>query len=161
MWWHARSRWKSSGNNTPQTAEMNGTWIWAALSARALVAAIIQIYGDLIGGSLHIPARAARQHQKKSSRSKAGRRTTQYNCKYPNRRRGRESPAQQKQHVCRAAPQPKGGVEGRIFLRAVSACTADEISQRRGEALRVNISAGEGLQDVLKSNLGPLGTIKM
>lgn len=33
--------------------------------------------------------------------------------------------------------------------------------QRRAEALRVNISAGEGLQDVLKSNLGPLGTIKM
>jgi len=34
-------------------------------------------------------------------------------------------------------------------------------TQRRGEALRVNIQAGEGLQDVLKSNLGPLGTIKM
>lgn len=34
-------------------------------------------------------------------------------------------------------------------------------SQRRGEALKVNISAGEGLQNVLKSNLGPLGTIKM
>jgi hypothetical protein len=34
-------------------------------------------------------------------------------------------------------------------------------SQRRGEALKVNISAGEGLQDVLKSNLGPMGTIKM
>ncbi|KAL7814821.1 chaperonin Cpn60/TCP-1 family [Trichoderma gracile] len=34
-------------------------------------------------------------------------------------------------------------------------------SRRRGEALRVNISAGEGLQDVLKSNLGPRGTIKM
>ncbi|CAD6501368.1 BgTH12-01620 [Blumeria graminis f. sp. triticale] len=34
-------------------------------------------------------------------------------------------------------------------------------SRRRGEALKVNISAGEGLQDVLKSNLGPLGTIKM
>jgi T-complex protein 1 subunit zeta len=33
--------------------------------------------------------------------------------------------------------------------------------QRRGEALRVNINAGEGLQDVLKSNLGPMGTIKM
>ena len=33
--------------------------------------------------------------------------------------------------------------------------------QRRGEALKVNISAGEGLQDVLKSNLGPSGTIKM
>ncbi|KAK3939359.1 TCP-1/cpn60 chaperonin family-domain-containing protein [Diplogelasinospora grovesii] len=34
-------------------------------------------------------------------------------------------------------------------------------SRRRGEALKVNISAGEGLQDVLKSNLGPLGTVKM
>lgn len=34
-------------------------------------------------------------------------------------------------------------------------------SQRRGEALKVNISAAEGLQDVLKSNLGPKGTIKM
>ncbi|APA13460.1 conserved hypothetical protein [Sclerotinia sclerotiorum 1980 UF-70] len=34
-------------------------------------------------------------------------------------------------------------------------------SRRRGEALKVNISAGEGLQDVLKSNLGPMGTIKM
>lgn len=33
--------------------------------------------------------------------------------------------------------------------------------QRRGEALKVNINAGEGLQDVLKSNLGPTGTIKM
>jgi len=33
--------------------------------------------------------------------------------------------------------------------------------QRRGEALKVNISAGEGLQDVLRSNLGPTGTIKM
>ncbi|MCJ1412415.1 T-complex protein 1 subunit zeta [Ptychographa xylographoides] len=34
-------------------------------------------------------------------------------------------------------------------------------SRRRGEALKVNIAAGEGLQDVLKSNLGPRGTIKM
>ena len=34
-------------------------------------------------------------------------------------------------------------------------------SRRRSEALKVNISAGEGLQDVLKSNLGPSGTIKM
>ncbi|KAJ5888490.1 chaperonin complex component TCP-1 zeta subunit [Penicillium taxi] len=34
-------------------------------------------------------------------------------------------------------------------------------SRRRGEALKVNISAGEGLQDVLKSNLGPSGTLKM
>ncbi|KAJ6083407.1 hypothetical protein N7467_007542 [Penicillium canescens] len=34
-------------------------------------------------------------------------------------------------------------------------------SRRRGEALKVNIAAGEGLQDVLKSNLGPSGTLKM
>ncbi|KAL4779588.1 chaperonin Cpn60/TCP-1 family [Aspergillus varians] len=34
-------------------------------------------------------------------------------------------------------------------------------SRRRAEALKVNISAGEGLQDVLKSNLGPSGTLKM
>ncbi|PNS21307.1 T-complex protein 1 subunit zeta [Sphaceloma murrayae] len=34
-------------------------------------------------------------------------------------------------------------------------------SRRRGEALKVNISAGEGLQDVLASNLGPSGTLKM
>ncbi|PSN62880.1 T-complex protein 1 subunit zeta [Corynespora cassiicola Philippines] len=34
-------------------------------------------------------------------------------------------------------------------------------SRRRGEALSVNISAGEGLQQVLSSNLGPRGTLKM
>lgn len=34
-------------------------------------------------------------------------------------------------------------------------------SRRRGEALRVNINAGIGLQEVLRSNLGPMGTIKM
>ncbi|OQE28593.1 hypothetical protein PENSTE_c003G10368 [Penicillium steckii] len=34
-------------------------------------------------------------------------------------------------------------------------------SRRRGEALKINIAAGEGLQDVLKSNLGPSGTLKM
>ncbi|RMD43039.1 hypothetical protein DV735_g2095, partial [Chaetothyriales sp. CBS 134920] len=34
-------------------------------------------------------------------------------------------------------------------------------SRRRGEALRTNINAGEGLQDVLRSNLGPSGTLKM
>lgn len=32
---------------------------------------------------------------------------------------------------------------------------------RKNQALSVNISAGKGLQDVLKSNLGPKGTIKM
>ncbi|CAG8746366.1 14238_t:CDS:2, partial [Funneliformis mosseae] len=32
---------------------------------------------------------------------------------------------------------------------------------RRGQALQLNITAAVGLQDVLKSNLGPKGTIKM
>jgi len=32
---------------------------------------------------------------------------------------------------------------------------------RRGQALQINISAALGLQDVLKTNLGPKGTIKM
>lgn len=32
---------------------------------------------------------------------------------------------------------------------------------RRDQALQVNISAAKGLQDVLRSNLGPKGTIKM
>lgn len=34
-------------------------------------------------------------------------------------------------------------------------------SSRRGQALIMNIGAGKGLQEVLKSNLGPKGTIKM
>ena len=38
---------------------------------------------------------------------------------------------------------------------------ADICQKRRGEALRANIAAGEGLQDVLRSNLGPSGTLKM
>lgn len=32
---------------------------------------------------------------------------------------------------------------------------------RASQALAVNISAAKGLQDVLKSNLGPKGTLKM
>lgn len=32
---------------------------------------------------------------------------------------------------------------------------------RRGQTLAININAAEGLKDVLKSNLGPKGTIKM
>ena len=43
-----------------------------------------------------------------------------------------------------------------LFANCLYVC-----QQRRGEALKVNITAGEGLQDVLKSNLGPSGTIKM
>ncbi|KAK6509264.1 T-complex protein 1 subunit zeta [Arthrobotrys musiformis] len=33
-------------------------------------------------------------------------------------------------------------------------------SRRRGEALRVNINAGIGLQEVLRSNLGPMGYVE-
>lgn len=32
---------------------------------------------------------------------------------------------------------------------------------RKGQALIMTISAAKGLQDVLKTNLGPKGTIKM
>ena len=32
---------------------------------------------------------------------------------------------------------------------------------RRAEALAVNISAAKGLQEVLRTNLGPKGTMKM
>ena len=32
---------------------------------------------------------------------------------------------------------------------------------RRGQALLVNINAAQGLQNVVKSNLGPKGTLKM
>lgn len=32
---------------------------------------------------------------------------------------------------------------------------------RAAQALQLNISAARGLQDVLKSNLGPRGTMKM
>ena len=47
------------------------------------------------------------------------------------------------------------------YLRIILSICLLICIQRRGEALKVNISAGEGLQDVLKSNLGPTGTIKM
>ncbi|KAI5820215.1 chaperonin Cpn60/TCP-1 family [Pyronema omphalodes] len=46
-------------------------------------------------------------------------------------------------------------------MSATSLLNPKAESLRRGEALRVNIAAGEGLQDVLKSNLGPSGTLKM
>lgn len=55
--------------------------------------------------------------------------------------------------------EPKGRVESKRRTQVTRANA--KYKQRRGEALKVNISAGEGLQDVLKSNLGPSGTIKM
>ena len=51
--------------------------------------------------------------------------------------------------------------ESRVRLTVCVLYIYADRTQRRGEALQVNISAGEGLQDVLKSNLGPSGTIKM
>lgn len=73
-------------------------------------------------------------------------------------------------HVGSTTPQPQGRVPSTSIpinynppaAKVALPCNLlTRLSQRRGEALKVNISAGEGLQDVLKSNLGPLGTIKM
>lgn len=64
-------------------------------------------------------------------------------------------------NVCGAVAQPQGRVEGRTPTQVPLRDEETDNLQRRGEALKVNISAGEGLQDVLKSNLGPSGTIKM
>ena len=62
--------------------------------------------------------------------------------------------------VCSTASQPESRVKS-ILHPTISTKYITDSLQRRGEALKVNINAGEGLQDVLKSNLGPLGTIKM
>ncbi|KAH7325030.1 TCP-1/cpn60 chaperonin family-domain-containing protein [Stachybotrys elegans] len=66
-----------------------------------------------------------------------------------------ESSLQNNHHVGCAASEPQSRVPSMLFLLFPAH------PARRGEALKVNISAGEGLQDVLKSNLGPRGTIKM
>lgn len=44
---------------------------------------------------------------------------------------------------------------------AVKAINPNSDVARRGQALTLNINAAVGLQDVLKTNLGPKGTIKM
>lgn len=66
-------------------------------------------------------------------------------------------------HVCCSTSQPQGRVPS--TCRQAPLFSVDTalliLRQRRGEALQVNITAAEGLQDVLKSNLGPYGTIKM
>ena len=60
-------------------------------------------------------------------------------------------------------------IRGCGCLRASSACgcacmhfrsVSSQVS-RRGVALAMNINAGKGLQEVLRSNLGPRGTLKM
>ncbi|RHZ89829.1 hypothetical protein Glove_9g30 [Diversispora epigaea] len=47
------------------------------------------------------------------------------------------------------------------LYRAVQLINPNSEVARRGQALQLNITAAIGLQDVLKSNLGPKGTIKM
>lgn len=44
---------------------------------------------------------------------------------------------------------------------ALKLINPNAISNKGSVALSMNISAARGLQDVLKSNLGPRGTIKM
>lgn len=46
-------------------------------------------------------------------------------------------------------------------MSAVQLLNPKAESLRRNQALAVNISAAQGLQNVLSSNLGPKGTIKM
>lgn len=59
-------------------------------------------------------------------------------------------------------PQPTpASIQDRAKMSGAQLLNPKAESRRRGEALRVNISAGEGLQDVLASNLGPTGTLKM
>lgn len=53
------------------------------------------------------------------------------------------------QNVGRTVVEPKGGIEGR-YLVVWKQWALLTFTQRRGEALQVNISAGEGLQKVLR-----------
>jgi T-complex protein 1 subunit zeta len=46
-------------------------------------------------------------------------------------------------------------------VQSVQTLNAESEVERRGVALLNNISAGKGLMNVLKSNLGPKGTLKM
>lgn len=46
-------------------------------------------------------------------------------------------------------------------MSAISALNPKAEVARSGQALLININAAAGLQDVLKTNLGPRGTIKM
>ncbi|KAJ3060321.1 T-complex protein 1 subunit zeta [Rhizoclosmatium hyalinum] len=58
------------------------------------------------------------------------------------------------------------GWGGKKKLRKMSSAAVQRANPksevaRRGQALQLNITAALGLQDVLKTNLGPKGTIKM
>lgn len=49
----------------------------------------------------------------------------------------------------------------RRIMSAIKTLNPKAEVARASQALAVNISAAKGLQDVLKSNLGPKGTLKM
>lgn len=46
-------------------------------------------------------------------------------------------------------------------MSAIKALNPKAEIARAAQALQININAARGLQDVLKTNLGPKGTIKM
>ena len=46
-------------------------------------------------------------------------------------------------------------------MAAVSSLNDSAQYMRAGQALLVNVTAAKGLQEVMKSNLGPRGTLKM
>lgn len=46
-------------------------------------------------------------------------------------------------------------------MAAIKALNPKAEIARAAQALQININAARGLQDVLKTNLGPKGTIKM
>lgn len=48
-----------------------------------------------------------------------------------------------------------------LKMAAVKSLNPKAEVARAAQALQVNISAARGLQDVLKTNLGPRGTMKM
>lgn len=49
----------------------------------------------------------------------------------------------------------------KISMAAVKSLNPKAEVARAAQALQVNISAARGLQDVLRTNLGPRGTMKM
>lgn len=46
-------------------------------------------------------------------------------------------------------------------MSAISLLNPKAEFARAAQALAINVSAGKGIQDVMKTNLGPKGTMKM
>ena len=53
------------------------------------------------------------------------------------------------------------GLRAKSNMSAIHALNPKAEVARAAQALAVNISAAKGLQDVLRTNLGPKGTMKM